>query len=82
MARNSDDIAARVRKVIANQLGQDIGAVTDDADLYADLGADSLDPVELLMDLEDTFGIQISDDDMEAVKTVGNAVALIQRMTA
>lgn len=82
MTARPDDTAARVRKVIADQLGQDIGAVTDDADLYADLGADSLDLVELLMDLEDTFGIQISEDDMEAVKTVGNAVALIQRMTA
>lgn len=64
----------RVKKVIAEQLGVEPSAVTDEKAFVADLGADSLDEIELVMGIEDEFEIEIPDDDAEKIKTVKEAV--------
>ena len=68
------DIEARVKKIIAEQLGVEEAQVTNEKAFVADLGADSLDTVELVMALEDEFGIEIPDEDAEKIATVQNAV--------
>lgn len=68
----------RVRKLAAEQLGVDEDEVTMEASFEEDLNADSLDLVELIMSLEEEFGMEISDEDAESLKTVGAAVDFIQ----
>ncbi|NPB05308.1 MAG: acyl carrier protein, partial [Aquificae bacterium] len=67
------DIEQRVREIIADQLGEPIENITPDKDFVQDLGADSLDVVELVMALEEEFGIEIPEEDAEKIKTVGDA---------
>ncbi len=72
------DIADRVREIIAEQLLVDLEEVTDEASFVNDLGADSLDTVELIMEFEDEFGIEIPDEAAEKIGTVGEAIAYIE----
>ncbi len=68
----------RVTKIIVDRLGVEESKVTLEASFKDDLGADSLDVVELVMELEDEFDMEISDDDAEKIATVGDAVNYIE----
>lgn len=68
----------KIKKIIVDQLGVDESEVTMEASFVDDLGADSLDTVELVMALEEEFGIEISDDDAEKIITVGDAIKYIE----
>ena len=70
-------IEERVKQIVAEQLGVDEEQVTDEAAFMDDLGADSLDTVELVMALEEEFDVEISDDDAEKIQTVKNAIEYI-----
>ena len=72
------DISSRVKAIIVDKLGVDESEVTNDASFTNDLGADSLDTVELIMEFEKEFDIQIPDDKAEAIATVGDAVTFIE----
>ena len=67
----------KVKEIIVEQLGVTPDEVTNEASFVEDLGADSLDTVELVMAFEEEFGIEISDEDAEEIKTVQNAVSYI-----
>ncbi len=68
----------RVKEIVAEQLGRDVNEVTDAASFIDDLGADSLDIVELVMAMEDEFGIEIPDEEAEKIKTVKDVVEYIK----
>lgn len=72
------DAADRVREIIANELGVEMDKVTDEASFVEDLGADSLDTVELVMAFEEEFGVEIPDEDAEQMQTVGDAIRYLQ----
>jgi acyl carrier protein len=72
----------RVKKIIVEQLGVEENEVTTEASITEDLGADSLDQVELVMAFETEFGIDIPDEEAEKIKTVGDAVAKIDASSA
>ncbi|MBC8464078.1 MAG: acyl carrier protein [Bacteroidetes bacterium] len=73
------DIATKVKAIIVDKLGVDEAEVTSEASFTNDLGADSLDTVELIMEFEKEFHIQIPDDQAEGIATVGDAVAFIEK---
>lgn len=72
------DVANRVKKIIIERLNVEESKVTDNANFMDDLGADSLDTVELVMAFEDEFGVEISDDVAEKIKTVSDAIKLLE----
>jgi acyl carrier protein len=74
--------ADRVREIIVEQLGVDANAVTPEASFVDDLGADSLDTVELIMAFEEEFGIEIPDEDAENLTTVGKSMAYLEKKLA
>ena len=74
----TDELFQKVRSIIAQQLGADEFEITEDAHFIEDLGADSLDTVELVMALEEEFGIEISDEDAEKIQTVGDVIKYIK----
>jgi acyl carrier protein len=76
------DIEGKVKEIIINKLGVDEGQVTTEASFTNDLGADSLDTVELVMEFEKAFNLQIPDEDAEKIATVGDAVKYITSKTA
>jgi len=67
-----DQMRDRIRNLVADQLGVDVAEVAPTATILDDLGADSLDVVELVMSLEDTFDIEVPDDEVEGMRTVGD----------
>ena len=76
------DTADRVKKIVVEHLGVEADKVTEDASFIDDLGADSLDIVELVMAFEEEFGIEIPDEDAEKIGRVSEAVSYIEKHTA
>jgi acyl carrier protein len=76
------DVAARVKKIVVEHLGVDEGKVSENASFIDDLGADSLDTVELVMAFEEEFNVEIPDDAAEKIQTVGDAIKFIQENAA
>ena len=73
-----DNIEQRVKKIVAEQLGVAEAEIKNESSFVNDLGADSLDTVELIMEFEKEFGIQIPDDQAEKITTVGDAIAYVE----
>ncbi len=76
------DIAERVKKIVVEHLGVEEGKVTEGASFIDDLGADSLDTVELVMAFEEEFNVEIPDDAAEKIQTVGDAISFITSNSA
>ena len=76
------DISGKVKKMVAEHLGIDETKVVDEANFMDDLGADSLDTVELVMAFEEEFGSEISDNEAEKILTVGDAIKFIESKAA
>jgi acyl carrier protein len=74
----ADNAESKVKEIIINELGVDPEKVTPEASFVEDLGADSLDTVELVMAFEEEFGIEIPDEDAEKLQTVGDAIAYMK----
>ena len=72
------EVREKVKKIIVDHLGVDVNKVTDEASFIDDLGADSLDTVELVMAFEEEFGAEISDSEAEKILTVGDAIKFIE----
>lgn len=76
------DIDARVKKIVVEHLGVEDDKVTETASFIDDLGADSLDTVELVMAFEEEFGVEIPDDAAETIQTVGDAIKFLKENSA
>ena len=74
---SNQEVFDKVAQLVANRFSVDVETVTEGMTFQQDLGADSLDVVELVMELEDEFGVQISDEDAENITTIGDAVNYI-----
>jgi len=74
----SENISSKVKKIVVDHLGVDEIKVTDESSFIDDLGADSLDTVELVMAFEEEFGAEISDSEAEKILTVGDAIKFIE----
>ena len=74
----AEGVASKVKKIVADHLGIDDSKVTEEASFIDDLGADSLDTVELVMAFEEEFGSEISDSEAEKILTVGDAIKFIE----
>lgn len=72
------DIESKVKEIIVSKLGVDEGQITAEASFTNDLGADSLDTVELVMEFEKAFNVQIPDEDAEKISTVGDAIRYLK----
>jgi len=77
-----DSLVGRIRGLVSEQLGVSISEVTSDANILDDLGADSLDVVEMVMAIEETFDIEISDEDTEAMRTIGDVETYVSKRLA
>ena len=77
-----DEIRAKIKKIVVENLGVSEDQVTDDAQFSQDLGADALDQVELVMSLEEEFGAEIRDEDADSLNTVGDAINYIEKRIA
>jgi acyl carrier protein len=73
------DVIDRVKKIIIDQLGIDASKITEESSFVDDLGADSLDIVELIMAFEEEFDVEIPDEDAEKIKTVGDATKYLNK---
>ncbi len=73
------EVGDKIKKIIVDHLGVDASKVTDDASFIDDLGADSLDTVELVMAFEEEFGGEISDSEAEKILTVGDAIRFVEK---
>jgi len=76
------DISEKVKTIICEQLMVDADDVTPDSSFVEDLGADSLDTVELIMEFEDEFAVEIPDEEAEKISTVGEATAFLEKLLA
>ncbi len=76
------DVSAKVKEIIVSKLGVDAAQITPEASFTNDLGADSLDTVELVMEFEKAFNIQIPDEDAEKIATVGDAIKYLSSKAA
>jgi acyl carrier protein len=76
------DLAARVKKIVVEHLGVEPEKVIDSANFIDDLGADSLDTVELVMAFEEEFSVEITDDAAETIRTVGDAISFLEKKAA
>jgi acyl carrier protein len=76
------DVADRLKKIVVEHLGVEGDKVVDSANFMDDLGADSLDAIELTMAFEDEFGVEIPDDQAETLMTVGDAIKFLERALA
>tara|TARA_Y100000590_G_scaffold371230_1_gene433551 strand:- start:779 stop:1018 length:240 start_codon:yes stop_codon:yes gene_type:complete len=76
------EVSSKVKKMVADHLGVDEAKVTEEANFIDDLGADSLDTVELVMAFEEEFGSEISDSEAEKILTVGDAIKFIEGKSA
>jgi acyl carrier protein len=80
--RQMSDIAERIKKIVVEHLDVDADKVSENASFIDDLGADSLDNVELVMAFEEEFGVEIPDDAAEHIQTVGDAIKFVEKATA
>ncbi len=76
------DVADRIKKIVIEHLDVDADKVTEKASFIDDLGADSLDNVELVMAFEEEFGVEIPDDAAETIQTVGDAISFVEKAAA
>ena len=76
------EVGDKIKKIIVDHLGVDVEKVTDEASFIEDLGADSLDTVELVMAFEEEFGAEISDSEAEKILTVSDAIKFVENSTS